>query len=190
MAHGLRPRARILGMAATGMEPELMGIGPIFATRKLMDRLGLSIEDFDATELNEAFASKAVAALRTRSSGRRRLRQCERRGNRFGSSAGNIRGTARDDARPPARKQRRKAGSCNAVRGGRDRRCACARADLNAASGSVNAARSEPAHNQVAACTSLVKKPLRRSAIMESASAMMRSIRSRHVGMSWISPWI
>lgn len=62
--HGLTPRARILGMASAGVEPRVMGIGPVPATRKLMARLKLAIEDFDAIELNEAFASQSVAVLR------------------------------------------------------------------------------------------------------------------------------
>ncbi|KLI99254.1 3-oxoadipyl-CoA thiolase [Luteimonas sp. FCS-9] len=62
--HGLVPRARILGMASAGVEPRVMGIGPIAATRKLLRRLDLSIEDFDAIELNEAFASQGLATLR------------------------------------------------------------------------------------------------------------------------------
>jgi 3-oxoadipyl-CoA thiolase len=62
--HGLVPRARILGMASAGVEPRLMGIGPIAASQKLMQRLGLKITDFDAIELNEAFASQALASLR------------------------------------------------------------------------------------------------------------------------------
>jgi len=64
LRHGLKPRARILGMASAGVEPRVMGIGPVPATRKLMARLGLSIEDFDAIELNEAFASQSLAVLR------------------------------------------------------------------------------------------------------------------------------
>ena len=61
---GLRPRARILGMAAAGVEPRVMGIGPVAATQKLMARLGLQIADFDAIELNEAFASQSLAVMR------------------------------------------------------------------------------------------------------------------------------
>ncbi|NLB14240.1 MAG: 3-oxoadipyl-CoA thiolase [Gammaproteobacteria bacterium] len=61
---GLTPRARILGMAAAGVEPRVMGIGPVPATQKLMARLGLKIGDFDAIELNEAFASQSLAVLR------------------------------------------------------------------------------------------------------------------------------
>jgi len=63
-AHGLTPRARVLGMASAGVEPRVMGIGPVPATRKLMGRLGLTIGDFDAIELNEAFASQGLAVLR------------------------------------------------------------------------------------------------------------------------------
>jgi 3-oxoadipyl-CoA thiolase len=62
--HGLKPRARVLGMAAAGVPPRIMGIGPVPSTRKLMERLGLKIGDFDVIELNEAFASQALACLR------------------------------------------------------------------------------------------------------------------------------
>ncbi len=63
-AHGLTPQARILGMAAAGVAPRVMGIGPVPSTRKLMERLGLKISDFDLIELNEAFAAQALACLR------------------------------------------------------------------------------------------------------------------------------
>ncbi len=62
--HGLIPRARILGMASAGVEPRIMGMGPVPAIHKLLHRLGLHIHDFDAIELNEAFASQALAVLR------------------------------------------------------------------------------------------------------------------------------
>ncbi|HEX9707246.1 MAG TPA: 3-oxoadipyl-CoA thiolase [Steroidobacteraceae bacterium] len=62
--HGLRPRARILGAAVAGVPPRIMGMGPAPAAQKLMARLGLSIGDFDVIELNEAFASQALAVLR------------------------------------------------------------------------------------------------------------------------------
>src|SRR4051812_25463784 len=63
-AHGLTPRARVLGMASAGVPPRIMGIGPIPATRKLMERLGKKISDFDLIELNEAFASQGIACMR------------------------------------------------------------------------------------------------------------------------------
>jgi 3-oxoadipyl-CoA thiolase len=62
--HGLKPRARILGMATAGVPPRIMGIGPVPATQKLLARLGLKIGDFDAIEINEAFAAQVVACLR------------------------------------------------------------------------------------------------------------------------------
>ena len=62
--HGLTPYARILGMASAGVPPRIMGIGPVPSTRKLMERLKLKIGDFDVIELNEAFASQALACLR------------------------------------------------------------------------------------------------------------------------------
>lgn len=62
--HGLTPRARVLGMATSGVEPDVMGIGPVPASRKLMSKLGLSIADFDLIELNEAFASQVIASAR------------------------------------------------------------------------------------------------------------------------------
>ncbi len=63
-AHGLTPRARILGMAAAGVPPRIMGIGPVPSTRKLMMRLGHKITDYAVIELNEAFASQSLACLR------------------------------------------------------------------------------------------------------------------------------
>ncbi len=62
--HGLRPRARVLGMASAGVAPRIMGYGPVPAVRKLMARLDLRIADFDVIELNEAFASQGLAVLR------------------------------------------------------------------------------------------------------------------------------
>jgi 3-oxoadipyl-CoA thiolase len=62
--HGLKPRARILGMAAAGVPPRIMGIGPVPSTQKLMARLGHKISDYDVIELNEAFASQSLAVLR------------------------------------------------------------------------------------------------------------------------------
>ena len=62
--HGLAPRARVLGMASAAVPPRVMGIGPVPATRKLIERLRLAIGQFDLIELNEAFASQALACLR------------------------------------------------------------------------------------------------------------------------------
>ncbi len=59
-----KPLARVVGMCAAGVEPRIMGIGPVPATRKLLKRHGLSIEQMDVIELNEAFASQALATLR------------------------------------------------------------------------------------------------------------------------------
>jgi 3-oxoadipyl-CoA thiolase len=63
-AHGLTPRARVLGMASAAVAPRIMGIGPVPSTRKLLERLELKIGDFDLIELNEAFASQGLACLR------------------------------------------------------------------------------------------------------------------------------
>ena len=62
--HGLKPLARILGMASAGVEPRLMGIGPVPSANKLLQRLGLTMDDMDIIELNEAFASQSIAVLR------------------------------------------------------------------------------------------------------------------------------
>ncbi|MFG5861197.1 3-oxoadipyl-CoA thiolase [Metapseudomonas sp. CR1201] len=62
--HGLTPRAKVLGMASAGVAPRVMGIGPVPAVRKLMERLNLSIGDFDVIELNEAFAAQGLAVMR------------------------------------------------------------------------------------------------------------------------------
>ncbi len=62
--HGLKPIARILGFATAGVAPRVMGMGPILAVKKLCERLKLTPESFDVVELNEAFASQALACLR------------------------------------------------------------------------------------------------------------------------------
>jgi len=62
--HGLTPRARYVGGAVAGVAPRVMGIGPVPATRKLLDRAGLAISQMDVIELNEAFAAQALAVLR------------------------------------------------------------------------------------------------------------------------------
>ncbi|WP_206995533.1 3-oxoadipyl-CoA thiolase [Trinickia mobilis] len=61
---GLTPRARVLGIATAGVAPRVMGIGPAPATQKLLARLGMTIDQFDVIELNEAFASQGIAVLR------------------------------------------------------------------------------------------------------------------------------
>lgn len=61
---GLTPRARVVAMASAGVEPRLMGLGPVPATRKVLERAGLSINDMDVIELNEAFAAQALGVLR------------------------------------------------------------------------------------------------------------------------------
>ncbi|MET0363563.1 MAG: 3-oxoadipyl-CoA thiolase [Sphingobium sp.] len=63
-AHGLTPRARVVAMAAAGVAPRIMGVGPIEAAKRLFARTGLSMADMDVIELNEAFASQAIATLR------------------------------------------------------------------------------------------------------------------------------
>lgn len=63
-AHGLEPVARVVGMAAAGVAPRVMGIGPVPAVRRLMERTGLTLNQMDVIELNEAFAAQALAVLR------------------------------------------------------------------------------------------------------------------------------
>jgi len=63
-AQGLTPMARVVAMAAAGVEPRVMGIGPVPATRKVLAKAGLSIEQMDVIELNEAFAAQGLATLR------------------------------------------------------------------------------------------------------------------------------
>jgi acetyl-CoA C-acetyltransferase len=60
---GLQPRARIIGWASAGVDPRIMGIGPVPAIQKLTERTGLAIDDFDLVELNEAFAAQVLAVL-------------------------------------------------------------------------------------------------------------------------------
>jgi 3-oxoadipyl-CoA thiolase len=63
-AHGLTPRARVVGMASAGVAPRVMGFGPTPSTEKLLARLGWTIKDFDVIELNEAFAAQGLAVTR------------------------------------------------------------------------------------------------------------------------------
>jgi 3-oxoadipyl-CoA thiolase len=62
--HGLRPLARIVGSAVAGVPPRIMGIGPVPATRRLLERFGVGLDDLDWIELNEAFAAQSLAVLR------------------------------------------------------------------------------------------------------------------------------
>ena len=62
--YGLTPRARVLGGASVGVAPEVMGLGPVPATQKLLNRLGLTVDDLGAVELNEAFATQSLACIR------------------------------------------------------------------------------------------------------------------------------
>lgn len=63
-AHGLKPVARIVASAAAGVEPKIMGMGPVPATRLVLERSGLTLDQMDVIELNEAFAAQGVACLR------------------------------------------------------------------------------------------------------------------------------
>jgi len=63
-AQGLTPKARVVAMAAAGVEPRVMGVGPAPAVRKVLDRAGMTLDQMDVIELNEAFAAQALAVLR------------------------------------------------------------------------------------------------------------------------------
>ena len=63
--YGLKPMARIVSSAVTGVEPRIMGIGPVTATQKALERAGLTLDDIDVMEFNEAFAAQALACTRT-----------------------------------------------------------------------------------------------------------------------------
>src|SRR5471032_1093175 len=62
--HGLTPRARVVGMASSGVAPRIMGMGPVPATQKLLRQLGMTLDQIDVIELNEAFAAQGLAVLR------------------------------------------------------------------------------------------------------------------------------
>ncbi len=114
-SHGLTPRARVVGMATAGVAPRIMGIGPAPATRRCSTLTGLTLDQIDVIELNEAFAAQGLAVLRDLGlRRRRRARQPERR---------------RDRARPSARRQRRAAGHDRGQPAAPERRAAtrCAR---------------------------------------------------------------
>ena len=61
--YNLRPMARIVSMAVAGVDPSIMGMGPVPATRKALQRAGLPVNNLDLIELNEAFASQAIACI-------------------------------------------------------------------------------------------------------------------------------
>jgi acetyl-CoA acetyltransferase family protein len=62
--HSLQPMARVVSSAAVGVHPDIMGIGPVPASKKALQRAGLGVDDIDLIELNEAFASQTVASMR------------------------------------------------------------------------------------------------------------------------------
>jgi acetyl-CoA acetyltransferase family protein len=62
--HGLEPMARIVATGAAGVHPDIMGIGPVPASEKALSRAGISVDDLDLVELNEAFASQSLATMR------------------------------------------------------------------------------------------------------------------------------
>ncbi len=62
--YGLKPRAKVLGMASAGVAPRVMGIGPVPAVKKLCERLSKAVDEFDVIELNEAFAAQGLAVIR------------------------------------------------------------------------------------------------------------------------------
>ena len=62
--YGLEPMARVVSMAVAGVDPAIMGIGPVPATQKALQRAGLKVNDIDLIELNEAFASQSIACIR------------------------------------------------------------------------------------------------------------------------------
>jgi len=63
--HGLQPLARVISMAAAGVPPRIMGIGPVPAIHKLLAKVGLRLDDFDHIEINEAFAAQVLACTRS-----------------------------------------------------------------------------------------------------------------------------
>src|SRR5207253_11005169 len=63
--HGLQPLARVISMAAVGVAPRIMGIGPVQAIQKLLTKIGLRLDDFDRIEINEAFAAQVLACTRS-----------------------------------------------------------------------------------------------------------------------------
>jgi acetyl-CoA C-acetyltransferase len=62
--HGLKPKAKMIAQAVSGVSPEIMGIGPVQATKKALSMAGLTLDDIDLIELNEAFAAQALAVIK------------------------------------------------------------------------------------------------------------------------------
>jgi acetyl-CoA acetyltransferase family protein len=62
--HGLRPRARVVASASAGVPPHIMGLGPVPSSEKVLERTGWSVDDLDAVEINEAFATQVLASIR------------------------------------------------------------------------------------------------------------------------------
>ena len=63
LAMGLKPRARIVSKASSGVDPEVMGLGPVPASRRALERAGLTVGDIDVWEINEAFAAQSLAVM-------------------------------------------------------------------------------------------------------------------------------
>ena len=63
-SHGLAPLGRLIAYSHAGVEPKIMGIGPVPAVRKVLDRAGLKVDEIDVFEVNEAFAAQALAVIR------------------------------------------------------------------------------------------------------------------------------
>ena len=89
--HGLTPMARIVSSAAAGVHPDVMGIGPVPASEKAMKRAGIGPDDLDLVEINEAFASQAVASIAI-AGDRSGAGQRQRRGDRHRAPARGFRG--------------------------------------------------------------------------------------------------
>ncbi len=96
-AHGMRPRARVVARAVAGVDPAYMGLGPIPATRKALARAGLTVDDLDLVELNEAFAAQSIPCMRELGLDAR-ARQRQRRRHRHRASARLLRRAPGDDA--------------------------------------------------------------------------------------------
>ncbi len=100
-AHGLKPLARIVSSAVVGVEPRIMGIGPVNATKLALQRAGLTLADMDILELNEAFAAQVLSCTRSLACGRQRpADQSERRRHRLGPPLGHERCPSAANGRP------------------------------------------------------------------------------------------